>query len=125
LVENSLTEWNRAKDFLAAAKRNLEESDLRTAANRAYFSAERAVVACLMCRKIKIPKHHKVVWYMCNLLNINYDAYTLLRRLYDLRLQADYGKSSKIIELTNESLNQHIAEIEKMMEDMKIRFRMP
>lgn len=125
MVENSLTEWNRAKDFLAASKRNLEESDLKTAANRLYFACERAAVAGLRAANRKVPKHHKVVWMLSRYLGLGYDCYKLLRKLYDLRLQADYGKSSKIVELTTESLKEQIAEADKMFETIKNKFHMP
>ena len=117
-----LDEWNRALEFLEAVKRNLKEGDLKTAANREYFALERAVVCCLTIKFNKTLENHQKIWELSRDLDLG--TYELLRELYDLRLQADYGKASEIVELNEKVISEYINKIERIFEKLRQRYKL-
>ncbi len=117
-------DWERAKNFLTAAENNLKLDDYKTAANRAYFTAESAVVAALKLSSKPTSKIHKNIWTYSKLLGLEIDTFSLLRDLYDLRLQADYGNSSEIIELTSETLNDYMAQVKELCNMLKLKYNL-
>ena len=76
-------EWNRAKDFLKAARANIEIKDIKTVANREYFAMERAVVVALLIENKRAPKNHKEIWEMSRYLDLGINIHELMRILYD------------------------------------------
>ncbi len=122
LGKKYLDEWKRALEFLEAVKRNLKDGDIKTAANREYFALERAVICCLMIKSDKALKNHRKIWELSRDLDI--DVYDLLRELYDLRLQADYGKSSEITELNEKTIGEYLDKVEKTFEDLRERYKL-
>ncbi|MBI1935477.1 HEPN domain-containing protein [Candidatus Woesearchaeota archaeon] len=109
-------DWSRSKDFLKAAEANFKLDDFKTAANRAYFTAESAIVAALKLNSKPVSKSHKNIWELSKLLELEIDTYGLLRDLYDMRLQADYGHVSYIAKLDKETLNNYLTKIKQMLE---------
>jgi len=109
LVKAYISDWGRAMGFLKAAESNLKLNDYRTAANREYFACESAVSAVLKLKGIKARKEHKDIWdkaaFVCP------DGKRLLRELYDLRLQADYGKASFIVPLSQEIAEEYLVRL--------------
>lgn len=116
-------DWNRAKDFLKSAENNLNLQDYKTAANRIYFSAESAVVAALKFSSKPISTNHKNIWELSKLLEMDMDIYSLLRDLYDSRLQADYGYTSNITVLNSESVNKSLLKVKKLLSDIEKKYK--
>ena len=98
LKNEIIEDFDRAKNAFASAKRNFEEEDMFTAANRSFVACENAVYACMklkfggttISRKRIILKIHSISPIMME----------LYERSYDLRVQADYGRKSKNVEFT-------------------------
>ena len=106
-----------AEEFLEIAKKNLNLS-MRTSANRLYFSVEKAAISYLLFKNAKVPKNPQKIWELsANLLGEKY--YNLLRVLYDLRMQADYGNISIFADLTKENLNKNIFQAEVLIKKIK------
>lgn len=124
MAKNYINEWGRAKDFLKAVKDNLNLNDIKTSANREYFAIERAVVCALMIENRKISKNHKKIWEMSKSLDIGFDAFNLMRKLYDLRLQADYGKISNITELNKDNVVYYLKQLELIMKKIKEKYKL-
>lgn len=114
-----MSEWKRAKDFLAAAEANLKLDDVNTAANREYFAAERAIVALLHAKTGQKFKEHRKIWDASRVLSLSSDTYKLLRELYDLRLQADYGKAFSIVPLTKENVKAYLQRIRALLKEIE------
>lgn len=112
-----LNELKISEEFLKVAKNNLEES-LRTSANRLYFSFEKAVVAYLMFKKIKVLKNHQKVWELCAEF-LGEEFYNHLRNLYDLRMQADYGNVSQFIKFNKDILKNEIRKTDILIKKVK------
>jgi uncharacterized protein (UPF0332 family) len=122
LEKKYLDEWKRALEFLEAVKNNLKVNDFKTAANRGYFAMERAVVCCLIIEFNKSLKHHQKIWELSK--DLDFDVYDLLRELYDLRLQADYGKISDIVELNERVVRDYLNRIETLLNKIKGRYKL-
>lgn len=108
--------------FLDAVKNNLKVDDFRTAANREYFALERAAVCCLIIDFNKVLKNHQKIWEMSKDLDL--DIYELLRELYDLRLQADYGKSFELVEFNEDIVKEYLNKIENVFEKIRRRYKL-
>jgi len=117
-----LDEWKRALDFINAVKNNLKVGDFKTAANREYFALESAVVCCLIVKFDKELKNHQKIWELSRELDSG--VYDLLRELYDLRLQADYGKAFEIVELNEKIVKDYLGKIEGVFEKFKKRYKL-
>jgi len=107
-----------------AAKSNLELNDIKTVANREYFTVERAVVAMLLIENKKVPRSHKKIWEMSKILDLDFDVYDLMRKLYDLRLQADYGKVSNVTELNRDSVIYYLKQLELIIKIIKDKYKL-
>ncbi|MBU2104735.1 MAG: HEPN domain-containing protein [Nanoarchaeota archaeon] len=119
MEKNYLNEFKIAEEFLEIAKKNLDSS-LRTSANRLYFALEKAVIAYFYFKKLKIPKNHQKLWEMsAELLGEEY--YSLLRILYDLRMQADYGNISVFVDLNAETIKENIDKVEFLINKLNIK----
>ncbi len=117
-------DWKRAKDFLKAAENNFNIDDYKTAANRAYFSAERAIIAALKFNSLPVSKNHKNIWTYSKLLVLKIDIFSLLRELYDMRLQADYGNVSNIIELSKDNLNMQLSKVRDLLKEINDKYKL-
>jgi len=122
LERKYLDEWKRALDFINAVKNNLKVGDFKTAANREYFALESAVVCCLIVKFDKELRNHQKIWELAR--DLDSDAYDLLRELYDLRLQADYGKASEIVELNEKIVKDYLGKIEGVFEKFKKKYKL-
>ena len=125
MEKNYLNEFKIAEEFLEIAKKNLPAS-LRTSANRLYFALEKAVIAYFYFKKIKIPRNHQKLWELsAELLGENY--YSLLRELYDLRMQADYGNTSIFVELSVRVIIENIEKVKDLIGELKrkIKYKNP
>lgn len=114
-----MSEWERAKDFFRAAQANLSRGDINTAANREYFAAERAIVALLEVKTEQEFKSHGKIWDASRTLDLSVDIYELLRKLYDMRLQADYGKEFNIVPLNKESVKKYLVKVKALLDEIE------
>ena len=113
-----LSEFEMAKEFIEVAKRSIELSP-KSCANRIYFAFEKAVIAYLLFKDINIPKNHKKIWDVSSEL-LGEEYYVLFRELYDLRMQADYGRTSIFVKLDMRVLKKKIILVENLMAKIKL-----
>ena len=110
-MENKyLNEFKLAEEFLKSSKNNLVQS-LRTSSNRLYFSFEKLIIAYLLFKGVKVPKNHQKIWELTSEI-LGEEYYSLLRVLYDLRMQADYGSKSVFVDLNINNLEHNILKVE-------------
>ena len=110
-LENKyLNELKLAEEFLISAKNNLPQN-LRTSANRLYFSFEKLIIAYLLFKDVKVPKNHQKIWELASEL-LGDEYYQFLRILYDLRMQADYGNKSIFVDLNINNLEYNFLKVE-------------
>lgn len=116
-----LDELKIAEEFFEIAKKNLNES-LRTSANRLYFALEKSVVAYLLFKQVKVPKSHRIIWELSS-KEIGQKYYDMLRKLYDLRMQADYGNVSIFADFNIKILGEKILQVEKLINEIKMKIK--
>jgi len=121
LEKKYLVEFKVASEFLGVSKKNLKNS-LRTSANRLYFSFEKAIISYLLFKEIRVPKNHQKIWILCS-ENLGEEFYDHFRKLYDLRMQADYGNISKFVKFNIKSLRKMIIKSEKLIKDIGLKIR--
>lgn len=113
LKNEIIEDFNRAKKALDSARRNFEEGDALTAANRIFVACENAVYACM---KLKFGgttiSRKRIILKMEIISPLMMELY---ERSYDLRVQADYGKKSRIVELNRERVGEIIDKVEKLI----------
>jgi len=117
LEKKYLSEINDADEFIRIAEDTLSVS-LKTSANRIYFSLERAVIAFLHFKGRNAPKNRQKLWDTASEL-LGDNCYPLLRQLYDIRLQADYGSASKIVSLDLAVLKELLAKTKELVKYIK------
>jgi hypothetical protein len=119
LEKKYLSEFKISLEFLNVAKTSLKSS-LRTCANRLYFAFEKAVVSYLLFKNIKVPKNHQKIWNLCSEF-LGEEFYDHFRKLYDLRMQADYGNISKFVEFNEKILKDFIEKSEDLIKKIKLK----
>jgi uncharacterized protein (UPF0332 family) len=117
LEKKYLNEFKLSEEFLEIAKINSSLS-FRSSANRLYFSFEKAVVSYLLSKNLKVPKNHQKMWELCSDY-LGEEYYLHLRRLYDLRMQGDYGNISVFIVLNKTTLQENISKTEVLIKKIK------
>ena len=116
-----LSEISLAEEFLKSAKNSLDFS-MRTSANRLYFALEKAVVSYILFKGHEIPKTHQKIWEFSSTM-LGEEYYSALRELYDLRMQADYGRISVFLELSLEVLKNKLVKVESLIESIKLKLK--
>lgn len=107
----------RAEQALQSAQRNLKEGDILTAANRNFIACENAVYVLL---KLKFGSASiSRMKILTKLKEISPDAKEAYDSSYDLRVQADYGRESRIITLNRENLEKSLQEVNNLVEKAK------
>lgn len=104
----------RAKDALESAERNLTENDILTAANRNFVACENAVYVLLKSKFGSSSVSRMKI--LTKLKEINPEAKKTYDLSYDLRVQADYGRESRLFPLTKENLETCLNEVKKLIE---------
>ncbi len=112
-------DWQKAKRFFNSSLHNLTRGDIETSVNRLYFSAERASAAWLKKNKISVPPDHQQIWFLSQRIAISINSHALLRELYDLRLQADYGKRFEIAVLNKETVKNYLSKTRRLLEEIE------
>ncbi len=119
----------RSEQALESAERNFGEGDVLTAANRAFVACESIIYAFLKLQYGSISISRERI--LTRLKEVDSSLKELYDQSYDLRVQADYGKQSRLLPLNQanvenilsrtkdkisvikEKINQKIAETKK------------
>ncbi|MCX9076213.1 MAG: HEPN domain-containing protein [Candidatus Methanoperedens sp.] len=117
LKNEIIEDFDRAKTALASARRNFDEGDLFTAANRLFVACENAVYACMKLRFGGTTISRKRI--ILKIQSISPRMMELYERSYDLRVQADYGRKSRIVEFNKERIGEMINKVEKLIMDIE------
>ncbi len=117
LKNEIIEDFNRAKNAFASAKRNFEEDDLFTASNRLFVACENAVYACMKLKFGGTTISRKRI--ILKIESISPDMMELYERSYDLRVQADYGRKGRIVELNKERVGEIICKVQKLISDIE------
>lgn len=120
LEKKYLNEIKLSGEFLEIAKINSGLS-FRSSANRLYFSFEKAVISYLLFKNLKVPKNHQKMWELCSDY-LGEEYYAHLRKLYDLRMQGDYGNISIFVVLNKITLKENIYKTEVLIKKIKEEF---
>ncbi|MEK6952914.1 MAG: HEPN domain-containing protein [Nanoarchaeota archaeon] len=107
----------RAKQALESAQRNLKEGDILTAANRSFIACENAIYVLL---KLKFGSTSiSRMKILTNLKEIYPNAKEAYDLSYDLRVQADYGRESRITPLNKENLENSLEKVKSIVDMAK------
>jgi len=117
LKNEIIEDFDRAKTAFASARRNFDEGDLFTAANRLFVACENAVYACMKLRFGGTTISRKRI--ILKIQSISPRMMELYERSYDLRVQADYGRKSRIVEFNKECIGEMINNVEKLIMDIE------
>jgi len=117
LKNEIIEDFDRAKNAFASAKRNFDEEDMFTAANRLFVACENAVYACMKLKLGGTTISRKRIILKIN--SISPMMMELYERSYDLRVQADYGGKSKIVEFNKERIGEIIIKVQKLISDIE------
>lgn len=117
-VKNEIIEdFSRAKSAFASAKRNFEEGDILTAANRIFVACENAIYALMKLRFGSTTISRKRI--ISKIKSIDPTLKEVYEDSYDMRVQADYGRRSRIVKLSKESVKEIIKKAEKLISDIE------
>lgn len=117
LKNEIIEDFDRAKTAFASARRNFDEGDLFTAANRLFVACENAVYACMKLRFGGTTISRKRI--ILKIQSVSPRMMELYERSYDLRVQADYGRKSRIVEFNKERIGEMINKVEKLIMDIE------
>ncbi len=117
LKNEIIEDFDRAKNAFASAKRNFDEDDMFTAANRLFVACENAVYVCMKLKFGGTTISRKRI--ILKIQSISPTMMELYERSYDLRVQADYGRKSKIMELNKERVGEIISKVQKLISDIE------
>ncbi|MBU4138775.1 MAG: HEPN domain-containing protein [Euryarchaeota archaeon] len=117
LKNEIIEDLDRAKNTFASAKRNFDEEDIFTASNRLFVACENAVYACMKLKFGGTTISRKRI--LMKIGSISPDMMELYERSYDLRVQADYGRKSRIVELNKERVGEMIRKVERLIADIE------
>ena len=115
MKDEILYDLNRAKNALRSAKRNFQEGDIYTAANRIFVACENAIFVRMKLKYGNTTISRKRIIQKINA--IDPDLKDIYEASYDIRVQADYGKRSRITELNKASIEGIITRVEKIITD--------
>ena len=115
-IENDLL---RAKKALESAHRNIDANDHFTAANRTFVAAENVAYIILKSTFGSSSVSRKKI--LTHLGQKNSEAKGIYDEAYDLRVQADYGRSSSGHPLTKENVLQVLERVEALIAELSKR----
>lgn len=110
-----LNDFNRAREAFASAKRNFEEGDILTAANRIFVACENVIYARLRLRFGNTTFSRRRI--ILKLEEIDPILKEIYEGSYDMRVQADYGRKSRIVTISKENVEEIVKKVEKIMQD--------
>ena len=113
MLDEIKEDLNRAKEALISAERNFKEEDILTAANRIFVACENAVCVLL---KLKFGSSSiSRIRIITRLNEIDKEAKKAYDESYDLRVQADYGRESKIVPLNKENVERVLKKVKEIL----------
>ncbi|MEK6951011.1 MAG: HEPN domain-containing protein [Nanoarchaeota archaeon] len=107
----------RAQKALQAAERNFQEKDFLTAANRLFVACESVIYGLLKQKYGTISISRERI--LSRLKEMDEHLKEIYDKSYDLRVQADYGKQSKLLPLTEENVKFILNEVTKIIKQVK------
>ncbi len=110
----------RAEEAMEAAVRNLEEEDLLTAANRVFVACENTAYVLLKTTFGSTSVSRKRI--LTKLKDINPKLKLIYDQAYDLRVQADYGRTAMLIPLNKESVGKTVNEMSNLLLEIKKKY---
>ncbi len=117
IKEEIIEDLGRAEKALKAAERNFEEKDLLTSANRLFVACESAIYALLKQKYGTLSISRERI--LTRLKEINAHLKEIYDKSYDLRVQADYGRQSRLLPLTEDNLKLLLKEVSLMVQKIK------
>lgn len=113
LTREIKTDLKRAKEGLESAERNLQMGDIFTVANRIFVACENAVYVLL---KLKFGSSSISRSRIITKLNeVDKEAKKAYDESYDLRVQADYGRESRIVPLNKENVEKILKKVKEVL----------
>ncbi len=107
----------RAEKALQSAERNIQENDILTSANRLFVACESTVCAFLKHRYGTSSVSRERI--LTRLKEIDETMKETYDKSYDLRVQADYGKQSKLTPLTEENVKLLLTTVARLLKSVK------
>ncbi len=121
LKNEIIADFHRAKNALGSAKKNFEEDDLPAASNRVFVACENAIYARLRIMFGNTTFSRKrIVLKIGSISPLLKDLY---ERSYDMRVQADYGRRSRIVELNKNNVEAVIKETENLISNTETEMK--
>lgn len=121
LKNEILEDFSRAKNALASAKRNLEEGDVLTAANRVFVACENMIYVRFKLRFGSTTFSRKRI--ALKLEEIDPTLNEVYEGSYDMRVQADYGRRSRIVAISRDNIEELIMRIGKILSDSEFELK--
>ena len=117
LIQEIHKDLERAQNALQSAERNFSEKDYYTSANRLFVACESAVYAFLKLEYGSISiSRERILTRLKEIDQVMKETYD---QSYDLRVQADYGKQSKLLPLTEENVKVMLLQVTKIIQQIK------
>ncbi len=119
-TDDIVQDLKRAEEAMEAAVRNLEEEDLLTAANRVFVACENTVYVLLKTEFGSTSVSRKRI--LTKLKDIDPKLKFMYDQAYDLRVQADYGRTAMLIPLNKENVTKTVNEMSKLLLEIKKKY---
>ncbi len=118
MLKNEIKEdLKRAEEALVSAERNFKENNILTAANRTFVACENAIYVILKKKfGSSSISRQKII---TKLKEIHQKAKEAYDESYDLRVQSDYGRKSRILPLTKENLQKTLTKVKDIIAQTK------
>lgn len=116
LLSEIRADLDRAKRALASAERNFDEGDLFTAANRLFVACKSAVYASLKKEFGSISMSRERI--LTRLGGLNQDYKEIYDQSYDLRVQADYGKETRLMPFSKENIKLILTKVTRIVQEI-------
>lgn len=119
LKSEIIDDFHRARNAFVSAKKNFEDDDVSAASNRVFVACENAIYARLkiMFGNTTFSRSRIVL----KIGSISPSLKKLYERSYDMRVQADYGRRSRIVELNRKNVEDVIKETESLISDTETK----
>jgi uncharacterized protein (UPF0332 family) len=121
LKKEIIKDFNRARKALKSAKKNFKDDDIFTAANRIFVACENALYTYLKLKFGGTTISRKRI--TIRMIDINPSFKEIYESSYDLRVQADYGRKSRIAELNKKNVREIIRKVEKLISETEIELK--
>lgn len=116
-----MEDFGRAKKALASAKRNFEEGDILTTSNRIFVACENVIYARIRLKFGNTTFSRKRI--ILKLEEIDPILKEVYEGSYDMRVQADYGRRSRVITISKKNVEEIVKKVEKIISDTEIELK--